>query len=236
MTDAIQKLIDAAQDAVKMLREDGNRYTANQLESAIAAVRQEAEPHIDGWPLYSGLPPPKAEPPEVRAAEPVTKIHIDHSLTDSEYILALIDETFSDVPQIKQHHVRMRGIAERLAHTPTAPSVPAPAAQSGSGSGVPAWINVADQMPGPGVTVLFGYRNGYGKWRTLRGHYSPLHTIEANDWDYGTPDETENGSFEPEGWWEVPVESETQNYVTDEVTHWMPLPAAPQPPKEKING
>ena len=65
--------------------------------------------------------------PEVRVAEPVAKIHIDHLLTDSEYILALIDETFSNVPQIKQHHVRMRGIAERLAHPPTAPSVPAPA-------------------------------------------------------------------------------------------------------------
>jgi hypothetical protein len=39
MTDAMKTLIDAAQDAVEMLREDGNRYTANQLESPLAAAR-----------------------------------------------------------------------------------------------------------------------------------------------------------------------------------------------------
>ena len=42
MTDAMKELIDAAQDAIELLREDGNRYTANRLESAIAAARQEA--------------------------------------------------------------------------------------------------------------------------------------------------------------------------------------------------
>jgi hypothetical protein len=39
MTEALEKLIHAAQDAVEMLREDGNRYTANQLESPLAAAR-----------------------------------------------------------------------------------------------------------------------------------------------------------------------------------------------------
>jgi hypothetical protein len=155
-----------------------------------------------GIPLF-------ATPPAAAVSEP----------TPCTLCNALIVErnaTHYDEQNLAAAQVRGKLIAQQL-------NVPAPAAQ-----GVPAWINVADQMPGPGVTVLFGYRNSYCKWRTLRGHYSPLHTIEANDWDHGMPDETEDGSFEPEGWWEVPVESETQNYVTDEVTHWMSMPESPK--------
>lgn len=37
-------------------------------------------------------------------------------MTDSEYILSLIDETFAEVPQIKAHHERMRLISARLEH------------------------------------------------------------------------------------------------------------------------
>lgn len=36
-------------------------------------------------------------------------------MTDAEYVLSLIDETFSEVPQIKAHHERMRKIAAFLA-------------------------------------------------------------------------------------------------------------------------
>ena len=36
-------------------------------------------------------------------------------LTDAEYVLALIDETFAAVPEIKAHHDRMRKIASGLA-------------------------------------------------------------------------------------------------------------------------
>ena len=35
-------------------------------------------------------------------------------MTDSEYILSLIDEAFAEVPQIKAHHNRMRAIAGKL--------------------------------------------------------------------------------------------------------------------------
>ena len=55
MTDATQRLIKAAQAAVEMLRVDGTSYIANQLEAALAAVRQEAAPAAqgvpDGWTL-----------------------------------------------------------------------------------------------------------------------------------------------------------------------------------------
>lgn len=88
------------------------------------------------------------------------------------------------------------------------------------------WVSVEKELPGPGVKVIFGYRNQYHRWRTLLGHYAPLHTLEASHWEYGA-DDTEDGSFEPEGWWEEPVESEMLNFVGDTVSHWMPLPPPP---------
>lgn len=36
-------------------------------------------------------------------------------MTDSEYVLSLIDETFASVPEVKAHHERMRSIAAKLA-------------------------------------------------------------------------------------------------------------------------
>lgn len=35
-------------------------------------------------------------------------------MTDSEYVLTLIDETFATVPEVKAHHDRMRLIAGKL--------------------------------------------------------------------------------------------------------------------------
>jgi hypothetical protein len=90
-----------------------------------------------------------------------------------------------------------------------------------------AWISVADRMPTAGVKVLVFYRNIYGRTRRTCAHYSPEHTVDASIWDEGEPDETEDGTFEPEGWWEEPVEINCVGFIADEITHWMPLPAAP---------
>ena len=89
------------------------------------------------------------------------------------------------------------------------------------------WIACADRMPTAGVKVMVCYRNSYGHLRRTCAHYAPLHTVDASTWDEGEPDETEDGTFEPEGWWEEPVEIERVQFIADEVTHWMPLPAAP---------
>lgn len=90
-----------------------------------------------------------------------------------------------------------------------------------------AWVPVSERMPKPGVKVLVLYANNYGRARRTCAHYSPKHTIDASTWDEGEPDETEDGTFEPEGWWEEPVEIERVQFIADEVTHWMPLPAFP---------
>ena len=91
----------------------------------------------------------------------------------------------------------------------------------------PQWIPVGERMPTGGVKVLVIYRNNYGNLRRTCAHYSPKHTVDASTWDEGEPDETEDGTFEPEGWWEEPVEIERVEFIADEVTHWMPLPAPP---------
>lgn len=94
------------------------------------------------------------------------------------------------------------------------------------------WVSVEDRLPGPGVAVLAFFRNKLGKRRTVRAHHAPKHTIEAGHWDDDSEtDDTEDGSFEPEGWYEDPAVGETMAFISPEsdgvVTHWMPLPAAP---------
>jgi hypothetical protein len=92
------------------------------------------------------------------------------------------------------------------------------------------WVPVADRLPTAGCKVLVCYRNSYGRLRRTCAHYSPLHTVDASTWDEGEPDETEDGAFKPEGWWEEPVEIERVEFIADEVTHWMPLPEPPPLP------
>lgn len=61
-------------------------------------------------------------------------IHQPEALSDSEYVLALIDETFASVPQVKAHHDRMRKIAAALATQP--PAAPAQVGTSGASAEV----------------------------------------------------------------------------------------------------
>lgn len=94
------------------------------------------------------------------------------------------------------------------------------------------WISVDERLPGPGVIVLAFFRNCYGNGRVVRAHHAPKHTIEAGHWDEDAEtDNTEDGSFEPEGWYEDPAAGETLTFISPQsdgvVSHWMTLPAAP---------
>jgi len=76
-----------------------------------------------------------------------------------------------------------------------------------------------ETAPQDGRTLLLGYFNSHGKWRTMRGQWMSADFI-ADNWE-----EPENG--EP-GWHETSVEADqcpTCWFTTP--THWMPLPAAP---------
>lgn len=96
----------------------------------------------------------------------------------------------------------------------------------------PEWISVDERLPGPGVIVLAHFVNRLGKGRTVRAHHAPKHTIEASHWDEDVEtDDTDDGSFEPEGWYEDPAVGETLAFIGEQsdgkVTHWMPLPPPP---------
>lgn len=68
-------------------------------------------------------------------------------------------------------------------------------------------------------TLLLGYFNSHGKWRTLRGQWFSQESIE---------DTWEEPEFAGEGWYETPVEiDDTPNCFWTEPTHWQPLPSPP---------
>lgn len=77
-----------------------------------------------------------------------------------------------------------------------------------------------ETAPKTGRTLLLGYLNSAGKWRTVRGQWMSANYIEAH-WE--DPDDVEPG------WFETSAEADdVPNCWGIEPTHWMPLPAAPQ--------
>ncbi|MFM0506647.1 hypothetical protein [Paraburkholderia sp. RL17-373-BIF-A] len=83
---------------------------------------------------------------------------------------------------------------------------------------VTAWQPI-ETAPKIGRTLLLGYPNSAGKWRTVRGQWMSEAYIEQN-WE--EPDDVEPG------WFETSVEAEdVPNCWPISPTHWMPLPAAP---------
>lgn len=64
-------------------------------------------------------------------------------------------------------------------------------------------------------TLLLGYKNRLGKWRSTRGCWFSKYEIE-NHWD--------NDEM-PEGWYETPSEGEECFFINP--THWMHLPPPP---------
>jgi hypothetical protein len=100
---------------------------------------------------------------------------------------------------------------------------------SGCASTAPlSWVPVTPEtMPPAGRPVLASVLNNRGKRHTIRAHYAPKHTVDASHWDDGETDDTEDGCYEPEGWWEDPWVGERLEFVSaseGEVTHWADLP------------
>ena len=78
------------------------------------------------------------------------------------------------------------------------------------------WMPI-ETAPKDGRSMLLGYPNRAGKWRTVRGQWFSDAEI-AETWE-------EEGA---EGWYETSVECEDlPNCWSIEPTHWMPLPATP---------
>ncbi len=85
-------------------------------------------------------------------------------------------------------------------------------------SGVDVWRPI-ETAPKDGRTLLIGYPNQLGNWRTTRGQWMSDDYI-AEYWE-----EPENGEA---GWFETCVEADDHpNCWSISPTHWMPLPAEP---------
>jgi hypothetical protein len=85
-------------------------------------------------------------------------------------------------------------------------------------------------MPPSGQTVLAFYKNSAGKDRRIRAEWIAAKTVESSSMsDIGEYDEAADTYFDPEGWYEQidNWEEYTAIMVTYNITHWMPLPAAP---------
>ena len=75
-----------------------------------------------------------------------------------------------------------------------------------------------ETAPKTGRTLLLGYHNALGKWRTLRGEWMSAERI----------DEWEEPEGCDEGWYETSVENDDiPNCWPTNPTHWMPLPEPP---------
>jgi hypothetical protein len=90
------------------------------------------------------------------------------------------------------------------------------------------WISVDAVMPKSGRKVLVFYRNVLGNPRVTCAHYAAKHTLDASHWDDDCKvDYDGDDAYEPPGWWEEPTEVECLCFISDTVTHWMPLPEPP---------
>lgn len=105
---------------------------------------------------------------------------------------------------------------------------------------VPQWISVKDRLPEVETEVLIACdRNGY---RFVCPAIYEDGTVLTQDsiWNwyelenYGTYSEENDDYFIPECWWEnrqFTPDDVYNNQVDCSVTHWMPLPSLPAPPK-----
>ncbi|MGO4305751.1 DUF551 domain-containing protein [Cupriavidus sp. RAF12] len=97
----------------------------------------------------------------------------------------------------------------------------------------PAWIPAAENMPKLGQTVLATYLNRAGKPRTIRAKYIPAKAVEANTDSDAVADEYDEATdtyWLQAGWYEQIDNWDDYTSVQvceGEITHWMPMPAAP---------
>ena len=88
-----------------------------------------------------------------------------------------------------------------------------------------AWAATADKMPEP-LNKVLAFN---GKKQPIRAMWVPAKTLEdSGDGDFGEYDEATDQTYWPEGWYETNAYEEAHWLVDGQVTHWMPLPAAPQ--------
>ena len=92
------------------------------------------------------------------------------------------------------------------------------------------WRKCSEEMPPFGVTVLaFAPKAGKGGRRIRATLYGTRQLEASDDYETGDVDYDDNSgeAWAWPGWYEDSFYSEMYWRVDDEVTHWQPLPKAP---------
>lgn len=104
------------------------------------------------------------------------------------------------------------------------------------------WILVSESLPDAGKMVLAYYKNRVGGDRIIKAFHAPKFTLSADaceDEGCYEFDEATNSDYMREGWLEA-IDNwgdYSSVYVVEgEVTHWIPLPAAPSISARKADG
>lgn len=96
------------------------------------------------------------------------------------------------------------------------------------------WISIKEKLPESQQRVLGFYTNKYGKTRIEIVCYIPPKEVLAEDFlnedadDCKEYDEQKDCYWVTEGWWESSWESDTNWKISENITHWMPLPKLPK--------
>ena len=121
----------------------------------------------------------------------------------------------------------MNDLPEGQTQSDQAPTGAASELSAGLGASIP----VRQQMPESGRTVLACYTNGAGKVRRIRAAWVAAKSSEASlESEIAEYDEDADCYYDPEGWYEQIDNWDDYSAVAvyqGEITHWMPLPDAP---------
>lgn len=107
----------------------------------------------------------------------------------------------------------------------------------------PGWISVKDRMPESGEKVIARLQSTtfQSYWTTAILAHIGEHEKTTNDYDWRdcecdtVYDEKNDCYWISECWYEENIVDDNPNWIIDgdyNVTHWMPLPCPPEPPKE----
>ena len=134
-----------------------------------------------------------------------------------EWAFQIFEPSRNDVGDYTDRIVRVAWIAYQAGHA---------AAKAET-----AWIPVA-VLPAPCLKVIATYVNRRGNRRTIMAKWIPGKTEEAHSLDdeFGEYDEATDTTYVPEGWYECINNLDDYTFVAvgeGAITHWMPLPEAP---------
>jgi len=97
------------------------------------------------------------------------------------------------------------------------------------------WTSVNEQMPETNTRVIGFWKNVYDKNQTSCVKYIAPNSVLAEDFldsefseGFAEYDEEKDCYWTPEGFYESNYETDVNFFISEKVTHWMPLPKTPE--------